>query len=506
MSEPRDADTPSLLALLGGVVAVWALQHLPLPGVDRETLAAVMGPEAARVPLFLGPLALVGLGVSPRASDTGSRALLVLTVLVCGGLAWGDLAWLVAPPYYLDALIERPGLGAAALPALSSLAAHALLLILAARLDGPRVHGLWWVVGVAYGMVWWSAMQDAPALAAQGDPLGALVLLAGLLPSLGAAVVWVALQPRSGWVRSALDAGCLSLTVGAIFELALRYTPMHAAPDALTWGARALGLAVPAAGTAAWAVKERTGFHPLPALATALVGGLLWAGTAGFGAASNPDAIAFLAAPGPFDGEIDAVVILGSDDPGPGDVDVLRARLERLGVAARLEGSGGRARVELRQVVSVQEVMDAVLPRRAVRLHGVVEEGHDEPVERVVEDCSGSGCQPMSLGVARIDARHIESASVRIDDAGYPMVWLAFTDAGAQAFGDWTESMVRKRIAIVVDDQVMSVPMVTERIGGGRAVINLGREDGRDPLRDANALASALNTAPLQGSWAVVAQ
>jgi len=504
VSDPNPQPDPATpfpwISLVAVAVAVAVVHQIPLFGVDREALFYAYGSGAAKLPIYLSPLALAGFAASPLTNNTGGRALLIFAVLASGWIGWTQLSWLSDPPMGLDTLVIAPGLGLRALVVLTLTAAHAILLWLATRLEGPRIHGLWWVVGAAWVVQWLPHTGEAWWNLAVQEPSAAFVYGLGLLPALGAATLWALLDAEHRWVRSWADAGALALLPAAVVD-----GLWAGLGDGISTGGYtflAVALVLPGSALAALAARHRRGFAPLPGLPLALLGGLTVGGFLLWGATTSRDAFEIMVDRGPFYGEMDGTVGLHSDDPGPDDLEVLDGRLESLGIDATVEGRGGDAVVHLRRVSSVEVVLDAVLPRRAFSLRSVVEEGHDEPVDVVLQDCTQDPCQAMSLGVPRLDARHIDEASLRLNDYGEPQVLIHFTGQGGALFGDWTEGMVRKRIAIVLDEQVVSAPMVLERIAGGSAVIDMGRKT-EDSMADARALTAALGQAPLQGHWTV---
>ncbi|HEV8675170.1 MAG TPA: protein translocase subunit SecD [Methylomirabilota bacterium] len=76
----------------------------------------------------------------------------------------------------------------------------------------------------------------------------------------------------------------------------------------------------------------------------------------------------------------------------------------------------------------------------------------------------------------------IQNAEVRIGDSGEPYVSLTFNSQGTRVFGDLTEQNVGKRLAIVLDGNVHSAPVIRERIPSGQAQITGGftPEEARD--------------------------
>ncbi len=76
----------------------------------------------------------------------------------------------------------------------------------------------------------------------------------------------------------------------------------------------------------------------------------------------------------------------------------------------------------------------------------------------------------------------IQNAEVRIGESGEPYVSVTFNSVGARLFSDLTDQSVGKRLAIVLDGNVHSAPVIRERIPSGQAQITGGftAEEARD--------------------------
>ncbi len=72
---------------------------------------------------------------------------------------------------------------------------------------------------------------------------------------------------------------------------------------------------------------------------------------------------------------------------------------------------------------------------------------------------------------AKLTGQHLQDARVQFGSGQGPAVGLTFDDEGAQTFGDLTSRNVGQRIAIVIDEKIISAPEVNEAIYGGRAQI-----------------------------------
>jgi preprotein translocase subunit SecD len=68
----------------------------------------------------------------------------------------------------------------------------------------------------------------------------------------------------------------------------------------------------------------------------------------------------------------------------------------------------------------------------------------------------------------------IQTAEVRISETGEPYVSLTFNNTGGRLFGELTEQNVGKSLAIVLDGNVHSAPVIRERIPSGQAQITGG--------------------------------
>jgi preprotein translocase subunit SecD len=76
----------------------------------------------------------------------------------------------------------------------------------------------------------------------------------------------------------------------------------------------------------------------------------------------------------------------------------------------------------------------------------------------------------------------IRTAEVRISDSGEPYVSIEFDSVGARVFGDVTEQNVGRNLAIILDGNVHSAPVIRERIPSGQAQITGGftADEARD--------------------------
>ena len=205
---------------------------------------------------------------------------------------------------------------------------------------------------------------------------------------------------------------------------------------------------------------------------------------------------------GELHGSVHAEVFLQCDNPGPDDLEVLGARLEALGVDHILAEMPTGAQLQLHEVRSVEEVLEAVLPRRVFTI-----QPEDEDSEQFIRDCTEwardpgpDGCGHIAVGAVEIDSTHIAQARVTWDENKAPLVAASFTPEGARRLADLTTRRVGERIVLAIDGELVSAPVVREPIRGGEVRVEMG-QDPADAHRDAMALEAAFSAQPLQGNW-----
>jgi len=94
---------------------------------------------------------------------------------------------------------------------------------------------------------------------------------------------------------------------------------------------------------------------------------------------------------------------------------------------------------------------------------------------------------------SQLTGKYLEKAEVSFDQTTYqPLVLLQFNEEGAKIFEDLTSKNVGKQLAIYIDRIPISVPVVQEKISGGKAQIT-----GRFTVDEAKELARNLSAGAL---------
>ena len=99
---------------------------------------------------------------------------------------------------------------------------------------------------------------------------------------------------------------------------------------------------------------------------------------------------------------------------------------------------------------------------------------------------------------ASLTGEELQEAIVRIDqEQNRPYVGLEFKPTGAKVFEQITGANIGKRLAIVLDGNVYSAPVIQGRIAGGSAQITLGAGDYNTVMTEARDLALVLRSGAL---------
>lgn len=97
------------------------------------------------------------------------------------------------------------------------------------------------------------------------------------------------------------------------------------------------------------------------------------------------------------------------------------------------------------------------------------------------------------LAEVRVSGEHLARARVFYKQSGEPYVSLTFNSQGAGLFGEVTTENVGNYMAIMLDDDINSAPVIKEAITGGAAQISLGgNKSSNEILREAQSLVTVL--------------
>jgi len=200
-------------------------------------------------------------------------------------------------------------------------------------------------------------------------------------------------------------------------------------------------------------------------------------------------------------------------------LETIRNRIDQFGVAEpeiTLQGTD-RILIQLPGIKDPQRAIDLIGRTALLEFKLVDEEGNlDEALKGNAPEGSIIFYQryvdPKTGGVKKtpfllkektlMTGEVLKDARVAIDTQfNEPYVALEFDDIGAKLFEQITGANVKKRLAIILDDNVYSAPVIQERIAGGRAQIT-----GRFDMKEAGDLAIVLRAGALPAPVKILEQ
>jgi preprotein translocase subunit SecD len=181
-------------------------------------------------------------------------------------------------------------------------------------------------------------------------------------------------------------------------------------------------------------------------------------------------------------------------------LETIRNRIDQFGVSEpdiRVQGER-RILIQLPGIKDTQRAKD-LIGKTALLEFKLLDEEHDvqsalagnlpassEILYETKEDASTRRVQKIPYLVKKrtsLTGAYLTDARVQIDSQyNEPYVSITFDKKGARLFERITEENVKKRLAIVLDDNVYSAPVIQEKIAGGEARItgNFTTEEARD--------------------------
>ncbi len=179
--------------------------------------------------------------------------------------------------------------------------------------------------------------------------------------------------------------------------------------------------------------------------------------------------------------DMSGVTSIDKDSVSSGLRDVIEKRVNLFGVAepqvySAKSGDSYRLVVELAGIKDITE---------AIKQIGQTPYLYFAEVSGDIASSSNTKFIPSSL-----DGRYITSASMGFDNiTGQTEVLLNFNDAGAKIFEKLTEKNIGKPIAVFLDNNLITAPIVNSKISGGKAQItgNFSQDEGRQLVSRFNA-------------------
>lgn len=171
--------------------------------------------------------------------------------------------------------------------------------------------------------------------------------------------------------------------------------------------------------------------------------------------------------------------------------DVVERRVNSFGVReAGVQTSYSRIASEWRLVVELPGVTDIQAAAQLIGETPVLEFRTPRPG---VDMTATSTTYDMAFEPTKLTGSYLKRSALVFDpNTNRPLVELTFNDEGAEMFAQMTKANIGKQIAIYLDGQPISAPMVNEEITGGKAVIT-----GDFSIEEAKVLVGRLNAGAL---------
>lgn len=174
--------------------------------------------------------------------------------------------------------------------------------------------------------------------------------------------------------------------------------------------------------------------------------------------------------------------------------DVIERRINYFGVREpQVQVEGERLVVELAGVMDVSQAI-AMIGQTPLLQFKEPKENYEAIIQanqEVAQNATGTFEDPFQE--TALTGQYLTKAEVGFDQTSYkPLVSLQFNDEGAKLFEEITARNIGKPLAIYVDQQLISAPVVEDKIAGGKAQIS-----GTFTVDEAKELARNLNAGAL---------
>ena len=188
-------------------------------------------------------------------------------------------------------------------------------------------------------------------------------------------------------------------------------------------------------------------------------------------------------------------------------VDTIRSRLNEFGLAEPTVAKQGQDKIlvevpgiktqdeeqRIREMIARAAHLQlmAVDEERIARVH-VMGAAEAKSLGDVILPSVDSDEKYLLRAIPVLDGSMLTDAKVGFDQNNNPLINFTLNGQGSKIFGDFTGLSVGKRMAVVLDDKVLSAPVIKDRIGGGHVQIT-----GSFSMTEAHDLAIALRSGSL---------
>ncbi|MDA7963357.1 protein translocase subunit SecD [Ruegeria sp.] len=159
-------------------------------------------------------------------------------------------------------------------------------------------------------------------------------------------------------------------------------------------------------------------------------------------------------------------------------LEIIRRRIDEVGTREpTIQRQGAdRILIQVPGIGSAGELKDIIGTTAQLTFNPVVGRGTDPDVvpgigEKVVPSIDESGVFYIIESAPVVTGEELVDAQPSFDQNGRPAVSFRFNTSGARKFGDYTLENIGAPFAIVLDDEVISAPVIQSHIPGGSGII-----------------------------------
>lgn len=191
--------------------------------------------------------------------------------------------------------------------------------------------------------------------------------------------------------------------------------------------------------------------------------------------------------------------------------DVIERRVNTFGVSEPLvytarEGDSYRVIVEIAGIKDVNLAIAQIGRTAFLEFREVREVENPTPAQNSSGGVTSTshanlGAPQIAYIETELSGKYLKSARLDFDQLGQPQIAISFNSDGARLFEEITEANIGKPLAIFLDGNLISAPVVNQKIVGGNAVIT-----GRFTIEEARTLASLLSAGALPAPANLISQ
>ena len=180
-------------------------------------------------------------------------------------------------------------------------------------------------------------------------------------------------------------------------------------------------------------------------------------------------------------------------------LEIIRRRIDEVGTREpTIQRQGAdRILIQVPGIGSASELKDIIGTTAQLTFNPVVGRGSDPdapagPGNKVIPSLDEEGLYYTVEAAPVVTGEELVDAQPAFDQNGRPAVNFRFNPSGARKFGDYTAENIGQPFAIVLDDEVISAPVIQSHIPGGSGIIT-----GRFTVEESTNLAVLLRAGAL---------